>query len=224
MSDDDYWDSYGPADLGPADLGPSDGTDSGGDYGSNSGSSGGGSGGKQYTFSMPRRTMSAPDGFMDMSGRFGGKADLNPVVRNFQVVQTRMPDPPKARRLLPGEAGAEAFISWGKASDFFTDEPAEDPVEDVTSDGYGGGGVGGGGNSHGSKSKPPKKKPQDKQPGVTAWDEIDRQVRRGKVYNPDDADQWVEVEQITSMRFRGPGGRILKLNFKPPPFPSAPSS
>lgn len=63
---------------------------------------------------------------------------------------------------------------------------------------------------------------QDSRPGVLSYNEIDREVQRIFVFNPKDPEQYVVVERIMSIRFRGPDGKIAKFNLKPPPPPPKP--
>lgn len=148
-------------------------------------------------------------------GRVGGGlrgSGLESAIRSLAIVNTRLPDPPRpAPPPLPGEDG-EASITWGAASDFQTDVP-EQPAEDATADGDA---------PAGQTQQKEETKPQDKKPGVVSYNEIDRRTEKGKIYNPDDKEQWVEVTRIKSMRLRGPKKEILKLNFKNPPWPKEP--
>lgn len=135
------------------------------------------------------------------------------AVRNFVKIQTRLPEPPRPRVPLPGE-GSEAFISWGKASDFFFDRPT-DPAQD-TGTGFP--------STTGKKKREKKPKPQDNQPGIRSFEMMDAEYEQGKIYNPDDKDQWVKVQRMKSVRFRGPDRVIYKFNFRHPPWPKPPST
>lgn len=155
-------------------------------------------------------------------------ATLEKTVRPFIALDQRLPDPPRVAPTVEIVDHPEAFLEWGKASSFFTDAPHIDPVEDMNADGY----LTALGDNYspsvaGDKKKPKERPPQDKKPGIRAYDEIDRKVRRIKVYDPEPDDPadpaWVIVEQIESIRFRGPEGNIIKMNLKPPPPPVKPA-
>lgn len=185
---------------------------------------------------------------------FSGANDVNfeAIVRHWQLVNTTWPTPtvPTAPEQTP-----EAFLQWGEAADFSTDDTPSDPVEDINADGYGlpvsasdgslsnpstlsAGGVGSafplgtntglpgsqyGAVGRGQLVKQPPKLPQDKRAGVTTFNEIDRSVQRVWVFNPKDREQFVVVERILSIRFRGSNGAIMKFNLKPPPPPQVPA-
>lgn len=212
-------------------------------------------------FTGPSFTSDAPGGRDVFSafggagmGTFGGAADVSfeHVVRHFQIMNTRFP-PPRTAGANNDAPEPEAFIEWGGAADFYTEEAPTDPVEDINADGFavpvsnlggavlqasslGAGGAlstlpgsntGGYGTSFvsvgaGKLARPRERKPQDKRPGVNTFEEIDRFVQRGLVFNPNDRDQWVAIERTLSIRFRGKDGVIMKFNFKPPPFPPSP--
>lgn len=186
---------------------------------------------------------------------FSGANDVSfeQIVRHWQIVNTAWPTPsaPVAPEQTP-----EAFLQWGEAADFSTDDTPSDPVEDINADGYGipvssadgsisnpstlsAGGVSLGfplgtntglpGSAYGAVGrgqivKQPPKLPQDKRAGVTTFNEIDRVVQRIPVFNPKDPEQYVIVQRILSMRFRGSNGSIMKFNLKPPPPPPVPSA
>lgn len=199
----------------------------------------------------PTFTSDAPGG-RDVFSNFGGAPDVSfeQVIRHFTNLTSRFPDRRTAGP-NDDEEVPPAFIEWGGDGDWYEEDTPTDPVEDLNGDAYGmpfgtsGGfsdlssaGVGTptvptGTNSGlpgttnqrvgaGMKLRPRPRKPQDHRPGVTTFEEIDRQVQRGLVFNPKDRDQWVAVERILSIRFRGKNGAIMKFNMKPPPFPPSP--
>lgn len=171
--------------------------------------------------------------------------------RPFQLPNTGLPNPVRVVVAIPVETPEEdptpGLLAWG-------DVGVPSPIEDMEADAFMSDRVDGQAIVRGeipdvstenpSKKKPKKKQPQDDRPGVVSGDEIDRQVVRFKVYNPDDAEQWVTVEAVKSIRFRlsdtdqrqtvtGKGkniavttsnlsGKILKLNLRPPPPPPKP--
>lgn len=163
-----------------------------------------------------------------VSATFGsvGTSPLEKVTRPFVTMDQRLPDPPRIPVVVDVET-PEAFLAWGKASSFFNNAPQTDPIEDINADGY----TTPLGNdfspsSAGDKNKAKKRPPQDDKPGIRSYDEIDRQTRKIKVYDPEPDDPsdpaWVIVEQVISIRLRGPNGNIIKMNFKPPPPPVKP--
>jgi hypothetical protein len=188
---------------------------------SEGGSSSGGGG--TFTIANPPRTSStlpyAPT---------PGTAPIEQIVRAFAQVSTRLPDPPRPDPApLPGEDG-EAFIEWGAASNFEVEEPPEKPIEDAKADDLvtdpGDADAGPTWTTAKAQKAKKKDKPQDQKPGIDSFDFMDATAQKGKVYHPDDAEIWIEVIRYTSIRFRGPKGRILKLNVKYPPFPEPPAS
>lgn len=187
----------------------------------------------------------------DVFSNFGGVADVSfeHVIRHFTTLTSRFPER-KTPGPNDDEPPPAAFIEWGASSDFYEEDTPTDPVEDLNGDAYGmptgtagtgdlsSAGVGTptaptGTNSGlpgttnmavgaGMKLRPRPRKPQDRRPGVQTFEEIDRHVQRGLVFNPKDREQWVIIERILSIRFRGKGGVIMKFNMKPPPFPPSP--
>jgi hypothetical protein len=163
-------------------------------------------------------------------------------VRPFVQVDAKLPEPPRARPLLPGE-GEEAFFSWGGGSSQLQVAPLVNPVEDANADSYAGGSssyqtrttdpVTGATSpvnkaTHGQKKQPQKPKPQDNKQGVLSLNEIDRATETITVYKPGDNTVWMNVQRIRSIRFRAVGGpiafrgMIFKMNLKPPPPPKRP--
>jgi hypothetical protein len=133
-------------------------------------------------------------------GGFGtrsGSPSMERIVRPFLTIDSQAREAFEARPPLPGE-DTEAFISWGKASNFI--RPIEDPVtaspgEDIYDD-LGGGGFNvqfptpGGGNPE-----------PGEQPDINLQ-ELSRVTETVKVYDPEDEANWIEVQRITSIRFR----------------------
>jgi hypothetical protein len=185
---------------------------------------GSGSGG---TFSFSRPT-SKESGTVAPYTASPGTAPIEQIVRAFAQVNTKLPDPPRPDPApLPGEDG-EAFIEWGATSNFEVEEPPEKPLEDTKADDLvtepGDATAGPTWTTSKAQKQKQKNKPQDQKPGVDSFDFMDANAQKGKVYHPDDAEIWIEVIRYTSVRFRGPKGRILKLNIKYPPFLDPPAS
>lgn len=119
-------------------------------------------------------------------------------LRPFVTVQSdTSPVGLPTRRRLPGE-GTEAFISWGAASRFLVPE-FEDPYRtnqqfNITA------------------TFPEDDNPEDEEePEVQVYDEIRREVSVIRVENPDDAAQFVDVERIEVIDFRGPAGITVRF-------------
>jgi hypothetical protein len=152
-----------------------------------------------------------------------------------QIVQSKLPDPPKTRAPLPGEGG-EAFIAWGEQADMSVASTTQTgtlsalPANDVQADGFLTGNVAPAPGALGAavgitrplrfRARPPV--PQDRQPGIIAYDMIDGQWETIKVYSPDDKDVWVKVQRLKSCRFRASNGNIIKLNLQTLPAPRPP--
>lgn len=195
----------------------------------------------------------------------GGPRSITPenFVRPFQDKPSVLPSPPRPPKVVVGEPDPSedpvetpGLLAWGEAG-------SPSPIEDMLADKYMSDKIEGQPvTSHEDftvtglkkKKKAKKKAPQDDRPGVISGDEIDRQTLTFKVYNPDDAEQWVKVQAVKSIRFRlsdtdqryamqgGDGdekgknaapislavanlsGKILKLNLRPPPPPPKPST
>lgn len=157
--------------------------------------------------------------------RPGTEASLEQIIRPFTRLAPKWPTPvtqgPNEIPDLP-----EAFLEWGSKGDFTTDSD-DMPVEDLNADGYGGG-------RYNDVSfdpvepgqEVPRKEPadQDKAKGVHEYNEMDRQVQRTKIWNPEDNGDWMIVERVTSIRFRGPKGQIVKFNLRPPPMQVKPDT
>lgn len=110
-----------------------------------------------------------------------GIATIEEIVRGFvPVLARRSPRVPIEIVEQP-----EAFLSWGGPSQF----SYQNSFRDLARSGIGFR-VGGG---------------DDPEP-VGVWIEQGRDVTLVRVENPDDADQFVEVERIDKIVFRGPGG------------------
>jgi hypothetical protein len=192
--------------------------------------------------------------FGDMSGRGISNERL---VRPFAKDTSVLPSPPRPPKVVVGEpediaepAETPGLLAWGASG-------TPSPIEDMEADKFLSDKVEGKATSShedftvtGLKKKSTNKKaPQDKRPGIISADEIDRQTITFKVYNPDDAEQWVKVQAVKSIRLRlsdtdqrqtiiGSGGKgkdvtvqtsnlsgkILKLNLRPPPPPLKPAT
>lgn len=191
--------------------------------------------------------------FNGYSSSLNASFSFEKLSRPFQLPKTGLPNPVRVVVALPVETPevepTPGLLVWGDvgvpppiedmdADEFLSPRIDGEPIvrssiPDVTTENPG-------------QKKPKKKQPQDDRPGVISGDEIDRQVVKFKVYNPDDAEQWVTVEAIKSIRFRlsdtdkrqtvtGKGkniavttsnlsGKILKLNLRPPPPPPKPQT
>ncbi|RUV75918.1 MAG: hypothetical protein EOR30_17085 [Mesorhizobium sp.] len=96
------------------------------------------------------------------------------------------------------EDGGDAHFRFGKASRFTLTEPAQktNPGTTVT--------------------WPPEEPIEDPEDGIVVidYDYIDRAVETIRIENPDDSEQWVEVERITKIMFRRrDDGVYIRLNF-----------
>ncbi|RWO57120.1 hypothetical protein [Mesorhizobium sp.] len=100
-------------------------------------------------------------------------------------------------KVKPEESG-DAHFRFGKASRFTLTEPEQktNPRTTVT-----------------WPSEEPVEDPED---GIVVidYDYIDRAVETIRIENPDDSEQWVEVERITKIMFRRrDDGVYIRLNF-----------
>lgn len=100
-------------------------------------------------------------------------------------------------KVKPEESG-EAHFRFGKASRFTltTPEQRTNPGSTVI--------------------WPPEEPVEDPEDGIVVidYDYIDRAVETIRIENPDDAEQWVEVERITKIMFRRrDDGVYIRLNF-----------
>jgi hypothetical protein len=62
----------------------------------------------------------------------------------------------------------------------------------------------------------PKKDPDANKP-PRVYTEIERETETVRVTNPSDATQYVDVQRIKSILFRGPDGIDVRFNLNPPP-------
>lgn len=188
--------------------------------------------------------------FSILPGRFQPVAwPMEKIVRPFQDKPATLPTPtrvPVTPEPVVEEEEHPARLQWGGGSGTTSSNtaasngtPVPVPFEDINADGYMNARVEGGtfqestpGEEY-NRPRPENRVPQDSRPGVLSLDEIDRQTVTFKVYNPDDADQWVKVQAVKSIRFRvnsgSPdqgrlSGRIFKMNMRPPPPPPKPTT
>jgi hypothetical protein len=63
----------------------------------------------------------------------------------------------------------------------------------------------------------PSKTPQDPNKAPKVYTEVSRTTETVRVTNPSDANQYVDVARITSILFRGPDGKDVRFDLKPPP-------
>jgi hypothetical protein len=63
--------------------------------------------------------------------------------------------------------------------------------------------------------KPPPKKPED-QKRQRVYSEVTRSTETVRVFNPTDSAQYVDVQRIKSITFRGPDGIDVRFDLKPP--------
>jgi hypothetical protein len=150
--------------------------------------------------------MPVSSAFIDQAriGNAGRVTGLERIVRPFQTVETKMPDPPTRviEITLEGEDG-EAALVWGGPSDFSLAPAIEDAEADGLVDKLASGGGGITVRITDSDRPGQEQNPQDDKLGTIAFNMMDAQAERGKIYNPDDKEQWVEMLRIKSIRFRG---------------------
>ncbi|RUU09154.1 hypothetical protein EOD10_25915 [Mesorhizobium sp. M7A.T.Ca.TU.009.01.3.2] len=99
-------------------------------------------------------------------------------------------------KVKPDEGG-DAHFRFGKASRFTLTTPEQQT------------------NPGSSVTWPPDDPVNDPQDGITIidYDYIDRAVEKLRVENPDDPEQWVEIERITKIMFRNrTNGIYVRLN------------
>jgi hypothetical protein len=156
---------------------------------------------------------------------------MEQIVRPFVLVES---DP--LQRVVPRpetdlEALPEAAIEWGDGSRFMippnvTTPPDligdwEFPIEDAE---LGGGVIV---NLPGQFFwEEDHLLPEDDEAPETEaiWDEVSRATSTIRVFNPQDENQWVDVERIDSLIMRGPDSRQHVFRFRnPPPPPPSPS-
>ena len=102
------------------------------------------------------------------------------IARDFRLKEVNTAE---ARREARRADDDDSSIRWGGASSFDTSQA-------------GGGGVT-------IIKRPPPDEPPGERP-VKVYNEVQREVSKVKVYNPDDQEQWIEVERINRIRFQGP--------------------
>ena len=133
---------------------------------------------------------------------------VRPVVKIDSFLRERLP--PVQEEPVP-----EAQVTWGDAASFVWsstqgdtgggDTVVVDPPSIVVSPGSGGGGGvdddDGGGGGGGTNDPVPQPPPSST---TILFDETQREVEEVRVENPDDSAQYVIVERITAITFRGP--------------------
>jgi hypothetical protein len=63
----------------------------------------------------------------------------------------------------------------------------------------------------------PKKDPTDTRKRTRIYSEVTRTTETVRVFNPTDSNQYVDVQRILSITFRGPDGVESRFDLKPPP-------
>lgn len=63
----------------------------------------------------------------------------------------------------------------------------------------------------------PKKDPADTRRKTRVYNEVERTTETVRVYNPTDNAQYVDVQRIKTITFRGPDGVDARYELKPPP-------
>lgn len=144
---------------------------------------------------------------------------LEDIVRPFVVVDSRPPQPVAPLPVSDLGALAEASIAWGDTAEFvdpgpgiITSEnqndgvtriiiPAQIPGSDILRD------------FEDEIEEAEEDDSEEVQPPVE-YREIARTVVVVRVTNPQDAQQYVDVEDATDITFRGPEGRDIKLIFR----------
>ncbi|MBX9757203.1 MAG: hypothetical protein K2Y29_00390 [Beijerinckiaceae bacterium] len=126
------------------------------------------------------------------------------IVRPFRLIDSAPPAAAPTRQPLPGEEG-EAFLAWGDTSRFIRPDLSE-PVTSATPFG-----------APGARYKWEKEEPEDEDDetddDVSTYREISREVQKIRVQNPNDAEQYVMVERITSIKFSRPSGGSVRFVF-----------
>jgi hypothetical protein len=110
---------------------------------------------------------------------------MEKIVRSFETPKT---DPARARRTPVESDGDLAILTWG----------GEISINDASSGGFST-------NNPGGADEP--------QPGskTLVYNEISRTTNTVRVTNPTDAQDYVDVERITSITFAGPDGKNVKF-------------
>ena len=118
------------------------------------------------------------------------------VVRPFLMIDSAPPAAPVARPLLPGE-NSEAFISWGKASQFI--RPPTDPITAGFGDDlYGSLGAG----FRLQNPRDQKKNEETDDALEIAMTEVKRETETVRIEDPTDSSVFIEVKRITKIWFR----------------------
>jgi hypothetical protein len=141
------------------------------------------------------------------------KPSMEQIVRPFITVDSAPREADEPTPPLPGQEGAEAFISWGQASNFFfeQDAPPDDPVVSPPETPLGTPGT--------QVNVQPPKKSEDPKKNETPeyrYTEVHRWVKKIKVTSATDKDIYVYIYVIVEQLFTGPKGEYVRFIFSPP--------
>jgi hypothetical protein len=107
----------------------------------------------------------------------------------------------RARRKALEESTDDSELIWGQPSEYGND--TQTPEED----------------RRGFRivNPAPKKDPEDTRQPTRVYNEVERTTDTVRVYNPTNNAQYVDVQRIKTITFRGPDGVDSRFVLKPPP-------
>jgi hypothetical protein len=100
------------------------------------------------------------------------------------------------RKAREEDRSDDSLIRWGRPSEYGNKDESRGGVSIANSN--------------------PKKDPQQQPRRERIYTEVERTTETVRVRNPQDANQYVDVARIKSIRFRGPDGTVSRFDLKPP--------
>jgi hypothetical protein len=135
-----------------------------------------------------------------MKGGAGIRADRVSLEKIVRFAESPRIQALRARRKALEESEDDSELIWGQPSEYGSDikTPEEDRRGFTVRD-----------------PAPQKKKPTDDKK-IRVYTEVERTTETVRVYNPSDNAQYVDVQRIKSITFRGPDNVDVQFDLKPP--------
>jgi hypothetical protein len=109
------------------------------------------------------------------------------LVRPFETAFKLRQDPRVDPRLPPGEQDETSSLCWGRSN--------ANPFQGTS-----------------SEIRDPEQEPRSPDsPGEVTWNELERTVKKIRVQNPDDEEQYVMIERIEEIVWQAGSGRVRQV-------------
>jgi hypothetical protein len=136
-----------------------------------------------------------------MKGGSGIRADRVSLEKIVRFAESPRIQALRARRKALEESEDDSELIWGQPSEYgnATTSPEEDRRGLYI------------------VNPNPKKDEEDTRRKTRVYNEVERTTETVRVYNPSDNSQYVDVQRIKTITFRGPDGVDSRFELKPPP-------